>query len=149
MKCEWEFGAQMQNFDSDTVDTEDNNTFVAQQVITDNLKKHFCHILSKKMQDDSECIKHTLCRDRGVNHWRNRRWYLEYGYCIPAYSIFLHISNYISNIFNIPVYSVFRSYSCIFLAKPAPIMLENLPIILLKISLNFLLLFFCAKPIIP
>ena len=55
---------------------------------------------------------------RGVNHWRNRRRYLEYGHCIPAYSIFLHISNHISNIFNILVYSVFRSYSCIFLAIP-------------------------------
>ena len=48
---------------------------------------------------------------QGVSHWRNRRRYLEYGHHIPTYSMFLHISNYISNIFNIPVYSVFRSHS--------------------------------------
>ena len=33
--------------------------------------------------------------------------------------------------------------------RPVPIMLEILPIILLRISQNFHLLFFCAYPIIP
>jgi len=35
------------------------------------------------------------------------------------YTSIFHISNYISNIINIPIYSIFRSYSCIFLRDEA------------------------------
>ena len=47
---------------------------------------------------------------------------------------------------NIIVCAVCANVVCMYwiMYKPAPIMLENLPIILLRISQNFHLLFFCA-----